>query len=188
MFFLCSTLACASETQCAPAMLAICLALLLGVLVFALMWKMGALEHIPADAEPSAQRAAPAQPSVEERPVVGKINALSDSELEQQKNRRGVVRERCESAAAALAAYAQAAKGEPRTIGLQESLGVLQVLVNENEADGALGVVASTELCNVLLAADVLQTLEGLQNDADPIVAARACAVFQHVIPRIWAF
>ena len=162
-------------------MIAILAAIVLGLMVFVLLFVFGYLDNVeqPVQQQPGV---------VEQRPVVGQIKQLSDEELREQDARRGVVRERCGPAAAAVAAQAKAAASEERTRSLQDNLAVLQKIVNENESDGAIGVVASTELCNALLAADALQALEGLQSDADPVVAKRSSTVFEHVIPRIWSF
>ena len=173
---------CGAVVRRSHAMIAIGLALLLGVVVFCGLWWCGSLEHLPNNDEEPPQRGPPAHPGI------GRINALSESELQEQQVRRSAVRQRCEPAADVLAKHADAAETDARIETLQEALGVLQIVVNENEADGAIGVVASTELCNVLIAADVLKALEKLQQDADPLIAARSNAIFQNVIPRIWSF
>jgi hypothetical protein len=71
---------------------------------------------------------------------------------------------------------------------LRDALDILRAVVAENEADGAIGAIASTELCNVLLQEEALNSLERLQTHPDAGVANSSTAVFQHAIPRIWSF
>ena len=150
----------------------IAVALLIGAAVFCAFWFAGYLDHVAPQRDATI---------VAERPIVGSIKRPSEEDLNAQRSRCQSVRARCVPAATTIAAGGDADA-------LLAALGVLQGVVRENEHDGAVGVVASTELCNALLAADALKALERLQEDADPAVAARAGAVFQHVIPRIWSF
>lgn len=48
--------------------------------------------------------------------------------------------------------------------------------------------IAITEVCNTLLAADALDALQALQGHEDATVAAAAAKLFEDVIPRIWSF
>ena len=172
--------------QVGPGTVAVAASLVVGLVVFLVLWCCGVLSNLsePASSRtPSGGRADGAA-----RPVVGQIKPPKPEELEQQQARCSDVRERCLPAAKALALHAGLAASEERTDILQEALAVLHSVVAENEADGSLGVVASTELCNALLAADALNALEGLRADADATVAAHSEVVFQHVVPRIWSF
>lgn len=160
-------------------MIAVGVAIVLGILVLAILWGFGGLDNVqPPEQRPVVEE----RPVVEDRPVVGRLHAQSDEDLRTQQERCKRVRERCEPAARIVSA-------DPRSDeALREALGVLQAVVVENERDGPLGVIASTELCNALIAANALPALEKFQVDADPLVAKRSSQVFHHVIPRIWSF
>ena len=149
----------------------------LGLVVVVLAW-LYFLERPESD-EPAqpVKRQVPKQPVNVKRP--------SEDELASQNARRTSVRERCLPAGKVLAARAS---GDADNDTVREALLVLNMCVVENEKDGPLGVIASTELCNSLLEADCLKPLESMSNDPDPEISQRANAVFQHVIPRIWSF
>lgn len=70
---------------------------------------------------------------------------------------------------------------------LLAALVTLTEVMNDN-LDGPRGVLGTTELCNALVEADALETLDALQRHADQGVATHSAALFQHVIPRIWSF
>ena len=162
----------------------VALTLLVGACVFALLWWCGWLQHAVVAPDAAAGREAT---EVIEIPVVGQLTRPDENELREQQDRRERVRERCDPAATTLVS-ADFSTADARADALSKALGVLQGVIEENERDGALGVIASTELCNVLLAVDALKSLERLQHDADPTIAACSTVVFQHVIPRIWSF
>ena len=113
------------------------------------------------------------------------------AELEQQRMRRVDVKRRSIDAARrikSLHAAASLAQIDGDTAALTEALKELHAIVDENEDDGPIGVVASTELCNALLNEDVLKVLEALQSHTDADIRAHSSAVFNHVVPRIWSF
>ena len=156
---------------------AVQLAVILGVAVYVLAWLLGWLDHVA----PPAHGTEPAAATLK-RPVVGKIQPPDTDELEQQQQRRASIRERVQPAVRTIASQDSDAEA------LGAALGTLHGVVNENERDGSLGMIASTELCNLLIADDALKRLDALRGHADPQIAARSEAVFQHVVPRIWNF
>ena len=109
----------------------------------------------------------------------------SDAELATQNARCKDVKQRSLTAAKQMCALGATSADAGS---LNAALSSLQCVVDENEQDGALGVIATTELCNALLEADALNTLEALQSHADADVAKASTALFTHVIPRIWSF
>ena len=168
-------------------MIAVGVALAVGILVFALLWSFGFLDNVQP--RPAAER--PQRPVAEQMahadiaargPLVGRMHVQSEADLRAQQQRCSAVRERCDPAARTIVAP------ERDDEALRGALGVLHAVVQENERDGPLGVIASTELCNALIAVNGLATLEKLQEDADLLVAKRSSAIFHHVIPRIWSF
>ena len=130
------------------------------------------------------------EPEKKPDPMRQHINKLSEADLEEQRIRREHVRVRCTSACRTIAKLgsADAVPAADDVPSLTIALMNMQSIAEENERDGSLGVIASTEMCNCMLAADALKALDALRQHADPTVAASATAVFEHVIPRIWSF
>ena len=119
----------------------------------------------------------------------------SEAELSEQRERCENVRERCAPAAKVInllssshqiLEYHERAPDQDEKAALKEALGVLQKIIDENDGDGALGAIASTELCNVMLAADGLNSLDKLKNHPDSDIAAKS-AILQFIVPRIWS-
>ena len=99
------------------------------------------------------------------------------------------MRERCLPAARVinlLSLSASPPNDDGRTA-LRHALGVLQEIIAENERDGSMGAIASTELCNRLLEVDGLSALDRLQKLPDADIAAMSSSIMQHIVPRIWS-
>lgn len=111
----------------------------------------------------------------------------SAEELERQKVLCADVAKRSRAAAAAIRAYSTTLGGGNGE-SLSSALASLQAVVSELESSGALGVIATPELCNALLETDTLKELEELQTFPEEQIAQRSTRVFQYVIPRIWSF
>ena len=162
--------------------IALAVTALLGLVVFVVLWSCGLLGLLAPEAPPRPPDADDAAPFA--RPVVGRLRPPSADELVEQRARCATVRERCEPAIRTLVAH----DTNGGVDALRDALSLLHAVVDENERDGSLGVIASTELCNALVKADALRTLEQLQQHDDAAVARSSSVVFTHVIPRIWSF
>ena len=68
----------------------------------------------------------------------------------------------------------------------QHLLMELANISDEQAALGHEGVLALTEYCNSFVQAEALDALEAMQRD--PRVGSRATALFQKLVPTIWAF
>ena len=160
----------------------ISVAFALVAVVFAIAWWFGWAEKIAPDAP-----AAPAHfPPAAGLPA---FLAPTADELQQQQERRARVRSCVTPAARVLVARERPdVPAADDAEALRVALGVLRDVVAENEADGSLGAIASTELCNCLLQEEALKVLERLQSHPDADIAANSLAIFQHAIPRIWSF
>jgi hypothetical protein len=130
----------------------------------------------PADEAP--------RPPTRNKGPMPQIRKQSEAELKVQNERCREVKQRSLAAAERLKVFQR----EDDVDGLLKSLSDLQNVVAENESDGSLGVVATTELCNALLDADALRCLDALRKHTNDDVVQRSTALFQHVIPRIWSF
>ena len=162
-------------------MIALGVTFALGVLVVAILWGLGFLEF--AADEPLRPAAEEAHADIANRgPLVGRMHQQSDADLLAQQQRCKIVRERADPATRTITAP------ESDEEALRRAVATLYDVVQENERDGPLGVIASTELCNSLIAVDGLGKLEKLQEHADPMIAKCSSEIFQHVIPRIWSF
>ena len=115
-----------------------------------------------------------------------------EAELLQQQQYCAAVREQSLRAAEALvrsmcaddAAGAEALEGSLATV--EDAIAELS-RIHAAQQGSRLGSIAMTDFCNALLNTNALDTLNALQQDADLQVAAEATALFQAVVPRIWA-
>ena len=178
--------------------------LLLAALLVATVWYLGLLSS--SDAPEDAPMGVPvAAPSSARSEAAAEARRLLDRHLETQRLTEqekmaawepqrpsaedlAIQQARCKDVKAQCVDAArrmQAAAGEEA---LAAALADLTVVYDQNESDGALGVLAMTELCNALLETDTLELLKSLQEHANPQIARRSSTIFQHVIPRIWSF
>jgi len=112
----------------------------------------------------------------------------NEEELAVQQERCRAVKARCLDAAQRLKAAQAASASEQCEDELVRCIDDLVAVKTETDGDGALGVIAMTELCNAVLEADALPVLDSLQQHANPHIASQSSALFQHVVPRIWSF
>ena len=70
---------------------------------------------------------------------------------------------------------------------LRSALDSLVAVHDQNASDGALGVIATTELCNAILEAQALEVLDAMQRHSDTDIAERSTKLFEALIPRIWS-
>ena len=112
------------------------------------------------------------------------MKRMSDAELEEQNKLCREVKQRSLEILRLMQTHINASDVN----GLREAVDRLRAIVDQNEKDGAIGVIATTELCNALLQVDGLKMLEGLQQHPDQEVRNSSTRVFQHIIPRIWSF
>ena len=96
--------------------------------------------------------------------------------------RRKVVKKRVLELATALKAAHDSGAEEQA----QHLLMELANISDEQAALGHEGVLALTEYCNSFVQAEALDALEAMQRD--PRVGSRATALFQKLVPTIWAF
>ena len=164
-------------------MVSVTVAIFIGLAVSLLTWSLGLLDYIaPRRRPPPTKRPAAAA----EARVAGAvpIHRPSDTELQAQRTHCAAVKQRSLDAAKSMV---ENSDGDGDVVALGAALDSLNGIGSEN-GTGPLGVLSTTELCNALLEADALSSLEALQKHANGSIAQRSTELFQHVIPRIWSF
>ena len=168
--------------------------MIIGALTLLLFYLFGLMSYAAPPPPPPPPPPPQPQQNPSTPPVV--IKKRSEAELSEQRERCENVRERCAPAAKVInllssshqiLEYHERAPDQDEKAALKEALGVLQKIIDENDGDGALGAIASTELCNVMLAADGLNSLDKLKNHPDSDIATQSCAILQFIVPRIWS-
>ena len=144
-------------------------AAVLGMAVIVIFWWFGYARAAP---RPLAQP-----------PPTNHVLRPSEEEVQQQQQRNHEVKQHCLETARQL----KGAIEDDNVEDLSTALGRLSA-VADTLGDGPTGVMAMTELCNALLDADALETLNGLQQHADSAIASEATKLFSTVVPRIWSF
>ena len=124
-----------------------------------------------------------ARPPARQPPPTNHVLRPSEEEVEQQQQRNQEVKAHCLETAQQL----KVAIEHDNVEGVTAALGRLSA-VADTVSDGPTGVMAMTELCNALLEADALDTLNALQQHADASIATEATKLFSTVVPRIWSF
>mmetsp|Transcript_26344 Transcript_26344/g.52901 ORF Transcript_26344/g.52901 Transcript_26344/m.52901 type:complete len:168 (-) Transcript_26344:107-610(-) len=161
----------------------------LSLLIIAISWWFGWL-RLERPAQAQQPPAVPPPPPTAVRDTkddsVWAPQRPSEDELSVQHARCEDVKTRTLDAAQRL--KEALAAGDERTNDVKQAIDDLVAVKAENEGDGALGVIAMTELCNALLQADALDSLNALQQHADAHIAQQGEALFQSVVPRIWSF
>ncbi len=162
-------------------------AALLGILILLVGWCLGYV-HIgePSRARTKERASAPkaAADAAFAQPAEFAIRQPSAEEVDANQEYCAQVRARARD----LAGRFRAACTAEDLAAIRASLDGLCALQAEQRDGGHLGALGSTELCNALLKADVLEDLERLQKHASADVSDNASRLFQYVIPRIWSF
>ena len=172
--------------------------MLLTFLLLAALWWLGIVRPAPHAPWHAAEAAAEARRLTDARLEAQRLREAerateaaraprraSDEDLAVQQQRCAEVKATCIEAAKRMKA-AHAEEGADAALGA--ALGDLMAVYEANERDGALGMIAMTELCNALLETDSLDILSSMQTHGDPNIASRSATLFQHIIPRIWSF
>lgn len=148
-----------------PSLAAIGITVAVALIVFLVVWSLSSSSQPATRSPPPAQQWSPEPVSTE------------------AKERWSQVKVETSRAAASIRKASEQGDREA----LSSSLLELRRIYDAQAKGGHDGVIALTEFCNALLTADAVDTLHGLQSDADPNVSRQARELFEAVVPRIWS-